>query len=515
MPDIVDKVIVINRAAMRAKYPGPGLGGIEDALDRLIAADARRALNSRVIAIDDAAQMAGVGGRAVLGASDQQGAKEAVDAIYAALTPDYVMLLDGPDVIPHIVLDQISGLTDDDKDIPSDLPYACAAKYSTRAADFVAVERVVGRLPAAEGETDPDVLIGIIDTAAAHAPRPKEEHLPYFAVSAEVWTVSTQLSLKAIFQDHTNLDIAPPSVRPEMFGRLAQRTHFINCHGATLNPRFFGQKDAAYPVAMESDAVSRSATTEGTVVAAECCYGAQLYNYNISGGAQPICQAYLRNKAAAFVGATTIAYGALADMMQADLLCRFFIGGVLDGASTGRAMLQARQQFVEKQVMADPTNLKTLAQFVLLGDPSLQPVEKEIQAPKAAMAGADAEQVAEDDLRGNRKSRRIAMASFGKSVASAASLPGRSVRNGSVAVERFRELARERGFGIASAYRVTGGREFRKAMKAQGQEKRVMVAVKVVQDRAHAPEDAPFAVYEVMIGHATGDGLRVTQLASK
>jgi hypothetical protein len=48
---------------------------------------------------------------------------------------------------------------------------------------------------------------------------------------------------------------------------------------------------------------------------------------------------------------------------------------VLDGASIGRAALVAQQQFVQRSAQMDPIDLKTLAQFCLLGDPSVHPIE--------------------------------------------------------------------------------------------------------------------------------------------
>lgn len=46
----------------------------------------------------------------------------------------------------------------------------------------------------------------------------------------------------------------------------------------------------------------------------------------------------------------------------------------IEGASLGRAALAARQQFVQGTAQMDPIDLKTLAQFCLLGDPSVHPV---------------------------------------------------------------------------------------------------------------------------------------------
>jgi hypothetical protein len=59
---------------------------------------------------------------------------------------------------------------------------------------------------------------------------------------------------------------------------------------------------------------------------------------------------------------------------------------VLGGASVGRAFLEARQEFAQSPSELDPFSLKTLAQFTLLGDPSIVPVE--VPAPPLAAAGA-------------------------------------------------------------------------------------------------------------------------------
>ena len=75
-----------------------------------------------------------------------------------------------------------------------------------------------------------------------------------------------------------------------------------------------------------------------------------------------------------YFGSTTIAYGPADDNGAADLICQYFLQDVLRGASVGRAALVARQQFVEHTAQMDPVDLKTLAQFYLLGDPSVDPV---------------------------------------------------------------------------------------------------------------------------------------------
>jgi hypothetical protein len=57
------------------------------------------------------------------------------------------------------------------------------------------------------------------------------------------------------------------------------------------------------------------------------------------------------------------------------LICQYFLESLLKGASLGRAMLEARQKYIGGWSVPTPYDYKTLAQFLLLGDPSIQPVE--------------------------------------------------------------------------------------------------------------------------------------------
>ena len=57
---------------------------------------------------------------------------------------------------------------------------------------------------------------------------------------------------------------------------------------------------------------------------------------------------------------------------------------MLAGASLGRALLTARQRYVAAQPAMTPVDLKTLAQFSLLGDPSIHLVTPPPGAPVGA-----------------------------------------------------------------------------------------------------------------------------------
>src|SRR4051794_25304930 len=81
---------------------------------------------------------------------------------------------------------------------------------------------------------------------------------------------------------------------------LGALVHFINCHGATLSPGFYGEDNLGeivqYPIAMASDK-SANHIRPGAIAAAECCYGAQTYNAELAGVSQPICLTYLEKGA--------------------------------------------------------------------------------------------------------------------------------------------------------------------------------------------------------------------------
>lgn len=370
-----DKIIVTNRSALARKYGSKGLASIRKALTALIAADKKRGIQSRVVYLDNKARMKKLGGKAVMNPDDPRENKTAIDAVFKSLNPDYLMILGAPDVVPHQDLDNpaYKPPEDDDNSAWGDLPYACDAPYARDSARFVGPTRVVGRLPDLFGANEPSYLVGLLKTAAGYRSRSSDDYTSYFGLSAKVWQGSTRLSLNNIFGNATKLLLSPLSGPNYPKRELRTRMHFINCHGGPASPEFAGQKGESYPISLTTQATIGQ-IVEGAVAAVECCYGAELYDSVTLGIDLPICQSYLRQGAYGYLGSTTIAYGPEDDNGSADLICQYFLLNVLDGASIGRAALLARQQFVEHAAQMDPFDLKTLAQFCLLGDPSVHPV---------------------------------------------------------------------------------------------------------------------------------------------
>jgi len=107
MPKSADKVIVTNQAALRTKY-GAGFQKIVAAVNALVAADKKRGLTTKLVYLDSAADMKKLKAPRVAKATDPKQNKRAVDGVFKALEPDYLVLLGAVDVVPHQDLDNPS-----------------------------------------------------------------------------------------------------------------------------------------------------------------------------------------------------------------------------------------------------------------------------------------------------------------------------------------------------------------------------------------------------------------------
>jgi hypothetical protein len=439
MAQHVDKVIVTRRAGLKAKYGAVGYRRIREALRRLVIADQARGLRSQVLPLDDNRAMRALGGKPVDDPDDTAGLKDAVDAAANALTPHYLLLLGAPDVLGQQRLRNPT--PDDDPDVPSDLPYACTAGASDDPGAFIGPTRVVGRLPDLPGASDPAYLLGLLSNARRWRGRAAAEHLPVFAVSASIWKGSTEQSVRQLAGTGSGVHLSPPedSFWPaELFGR---RMHFVNCHGDEADFRWYGDDGSVQPVAVDGTRLGGTVTAD-TVVAAECCFGAAHYDPAV-GGQPTVAATFLGEGASGVFGASTLAYGDSERTTSADLITRFFLSAVLEGASLGRAALQARLRFVQELGELDPYDLKTVVQFDLLGDPSAHPVlaatTPETPAPRAAPRGAA---LAASPVPPRAAARRRALLALGEALA--VTVP-RSAPDPSAAEVDVPQLARDLG----------------------------------------------------------------------
>jgi hypothetical protein len=444
-----DKIIVSNRAALTAKYGAAGVQKIKQAVTALIAADAKRGIKSRLVYLDDAVAMKSFKGKAVTNPVDPRQNKEAIDAIFKTGDPDYLMILGSIDVVPHQdMANPVFAPPDDpDKFAYGDLPYACDTPYSRDIATFKGPTRVVGRLPDLTNRTkeiaSPSHLISLLRFAETFKSRPAADYAEYFGMSTFSWRKSSELSLTNIFGNNAALTIAPPGKPPHPKTRLAPLAHFINCHGAEASPEFFGEKGNSQPVSLTSDDIAKKIST-GTVAAIECCYGAELYDSVFLGLPLPICQRYLIQGAHGYFGSSTIAYGPAEGNGAADLITQYFLMAILDGASIGRAALTARQQYISQVGELDPMDLKTLAQFNLLGDPAVVPavVPSATSVPKST----DTEK-SEREGRHQRRAKARALGLMLQETKPTASKKASKVRKSATVSTALRNIAKEAGIG--------------------------------------------------------------------
>lgn len=384
------KFIVTNITALKKKY-GAKYAKVETAVKQLIATDAARQIITTVWDVSDTVTMKKAGGKRVTKVANPKQNKDAVDAIYGSGKPDYILLLGSVDVIPHQNLENpvFDGKLDNDKTAWGDLPYACEQAYSTDVNDFIAPTRVVGRLPDITGATDPTHLVKVLGNAATWVPLAPSHYKDYFALSTESWQKSTKLSIKKVFGSDKNLMVSPTAGPKWTKGELKALPHFINCHGASGRMSFYGENLAktSQPESHQTVFV-RNNIEPGTVAAVECCYGAELYRpgTTTSDKENGICQEYLHDDAYGFFGSTTIAYGPANEMGAADIICAAFLQHVREGDSLGMAALKARQDFVKAATKFDLMDQKTLAQFNLLGDPSIHPVAEGSKATRKTVA---------------------------------------------------------------------------------------------------------------------------------
>jgi hypothetical protein len=440
-----DKIIVSNRAALIAKYGSAGEAKIKKAIDDLIAADEARGIKSRLVYLDQAAAMKKFNGAAVNDRTSARQNKEAIDAIFRAANPEYLMILGAPDVVPHqdMINPAFDPPGDPDQYAFGDLAYACDVPYTRDIAKFKGPTRVVGRLPDLTKATGPSYLLKLLAIAAKYQSRDVTNYGPYFGLSTQSWRKSTELSLFNAFGNSAALTLAPPNGPKHPASRLAPLVHFINCHGGPSDPNFYGEKGNSQPISLTSNAIAKSIKA-GTVASVECCYGAEIYDSITLSLPLPICQRYLMQGAYGYFGSSTIAYGPAEGNGAADLITQYFLLAIFEGASLGRATLLARQRFVQQTAELDPIDLKTLGQFNLLGDPSIHPAR--IASATSVPKGVDTDQSKRRERR-ERRSKLRAVGEMLQETKPTASRRAGKVRK-SVAVQKaLANIAREAGIG--------------------------------------------------------------------
>jgi hypothetical protein len=462
---MIKKLIVTNKSALKAKYTAAGLTAILNAVARLAAADVLRGITTVIDFVN---------------VTGEKPVKVAIDKLFKSHgSPDYLMILGGPDVIPFQQLtNPMFGDGDTDKTVPSDLPYASAAPHSKDIAKFVGPTRVVGRLADVTGGKAAADFVRIIDNAARFAGTPNKKN---FSISADEWTGASKKNTSLAFGSGAGaVQLVPPKGPTWPAAKLAAPLHLINCHGADRDPDYFGSSPTFPKSHVPGNLPGH--VTAGSVVAAECCYGAQLYKPT---AALPvgIANTYLLQGAIAYCGSTNIAYGGAtaADRSCADILCVDFFVSIRGGATTGRALLEARLKYVSSITgPLDPGDLKTLAQFVLLSDPSLRPFGQGLSPIKSTALSKSIVEAAAPQAGAARllapsahKQRRLKLAKEGAVIAQTKPHASKAVATTKTAGDAIAKLAKSEGMspGRTLEFKVEPAAAASPALKARSKAK--------------------------------------------
>lgn len=427
------KLTVTHRGRLLEKYGPTGLAAIDQGLATWQANDLHRGFRNVLIGIDDAAALAPFDIKPIQGKVTAIRVKRIIDSLYRQLNPDYLILLGSGDVIPHFEVENptLDSGGDHDALVPTDNPYACSRSYSGKKREsYLIPDRVIGRIPDLPGANDPALLLDLLRGAASWSSNPLGAYTADLLACCDQWSGSGNACAAALGRAGSVLDLSPPvdETTAAFISRHGSLLHMIKAHGAERDVRFYGQTGTHFPVLLASSGLA-GAVQPGTVVGAMCCFGAGLFNPSALGallpGQLPIPLVYLQQGAFGFGGSTNTAWVGIGEMLCADWIVVGFLKSVLGGASLGRALLEAKQEFVDwiaKQGRSPGlAEEKTLLQFLLLGDPAIHPVALPAGGigPVAALAPAGMALAAGPGAASERSARRALRRNLGAALRNA------------------------------------------------------------------------------------------------
>jgi hypothetical protein len=391
------KLSVTVKSQLERKYNDAALEKIRAEIGRWKKADADRGIRTVHVEVDNSEDetMKEQVLEPVSGDATPEKIKQVIDLLWDKLTPDYLVLFGGHDIIPMFEVTNPTYLWEDednDKTVLTDNPYASSAPFSKDDENSYQVpDRVIGRIPdmvSAAGDNgrngDPEWFVEYLKTARNWESKSKSFYKEHYVIcTGEAKEAGMQCVYKAFEPPTLPPLICPPDSDDSARGRqqLSAPLHMIKCHGNKNDATFWGFEDESKDkphAAITSATLRQLPYSEGsTVVAAMCCYGAQIFSPK-DADTWPLASTYLRKGALGFVGSTMKAWVGLEDMSAADWIVADYLRRVLEGASIGRAFLESKQDnpgyhYTRGHVLG-PEEKKTVIEYILLGDPSIHPV---------------------------------------------------------------------------------------------------------------------------------------------
>jgi hypothetical protein len=392
---MANKLIVTNKTALGAKYGAQGVVQIQAALTAMVASDYQRSIITTVVYLDDVAQMVRLKAPPVTDATSDPQNKAAIDAVWSALNPVYLLILDGPDVVTQQTL---KNPAEPGKSIPSDLPYASDSPYKDEVNGFVSPTRIVSRLPGVTRldttrPADPIPLVRAIMNAVQTRPQTAAVYENYFSAAMQI-SGTSQMVVSTVFSNTRNFFTSPPDGPEWSTAQYQCMSHYFGVHGNDKDPNWYGESPTKqYPAALQSRLVAQQ-TSMGMICTSLACFGAQLYQADPA-AVLPLCNQYLMNGALAFFGSTVSSWSGSRQGPPAygDLFCQMFMQAMLKGGSVGAMLLAARTRYAAGVSGWGPTELTTMAEFLCYGDPSFPVIAKPIADVSTDVDFHDAETI--------------------------------------------------------------------------------------------------------------------------
>ena len=283
----------------------------------------------------------------------------------------YVFILGNEAVIPTMEFNNLCN--DGDLTVPSDLPYATLTTDSPFCGFKSSPDKMfrVGRLVSYQGESFEkfaSYFENVMNCSSGFS------SIKPYGLSAKVWKNETDFEYQNVLSG-TKADCSVPDSSPvitvstvETFIPCDANLLMFNLHGSDKTEYWYGQEEAYYPEAVQPE--SLGVLHAPYVIGVEACYGANYYeNLNEN---QSILVKALQSGCVSFLGSSKIAYGTSAPKGScADFMIGEYLKQMKNGETAGDSFIAGIMRVVKETTDFSDSEIKTIAEFNLYGDPSL------------------------------------------------------------------------------------------------------------------------------------------------
>ena len=315
-----------------------------------------------------------------------------------SITPEYLFIIGGDDIIPMPVFDNLSGVEVGDDDYESDVPYSYLETYDVETSIWdgslyqYEVKLFVGRLPFGE-DFEKRHLNSYFDKVI-NALESDFRISNCFSLSAQSWQGASEEVLSGLELNQKFIDFSPAvslNNVDEIFDTSSDILYF-NLHGSDAfeQSQFFGD------YGFQAIAPKQISNLQNyNIIITEACYGAKFIGYR---NHESMLLNSLNKNTLAYIGSSRIAFGSPDSYIaSADIIAQSVLRSLSKGYSMGSALSKARVdslQIVESEYyddeydedgfiffteMYDEYSLITALEFNLFGEPTLRAVHNRTQ----------------------------------------------------------------------------------------------------------------------------------------